>query len=91
MSGLSETTSLPPNIKLIGSTKNFRSRKPEFDQELTSWIERARSLKKDIIYVTFGSHATLNKNFIDFLYEGLKKIDILVIWSMKEGEIPEKN
>jgi len=31
----------------------------------------------------------MTQKFIDFLYEGLKKMDIAVIWSMKEGNIPE--
>ena len=41
--------------------------------------------------MSVGTLLKMPQNFIDFLYEGLKKMDIAVIWSMKEGNIPEEN
>lgn len=46
-------------------------------------------MKKDIIFITFGSIVELSQKFIDFLYQGLKKIDIAVIWGLRKGKIPQ--
>lgn len=47
-----------------------------------------KSLNKDIIYVTFGSVIKLSESFIKFLYDGLKKLNYAVIWSLSHGKLP---
>lgn len=90
--GLEKAASLPPNIKLIGPSIEIAPLDPAaFDSDLTEFLVKVRANNKNIIYVTFGSVLKLTQNFITYLYEGLKKTDEAVIWSLRDGQVPEDN
>ena len=61
------------------------------EPEISAWLEHVRKAGKRILYVTFGSMMKLSQSFIDFLYFGLKKSGLAVMWSLREGTIPEEN
>lgn len=50
-----------------------------------------KSKNKDIVYISFRSTLKISQKFINFLYEGLIKMNIAVLWSLREGALPEKN
>jgi UDP:flavonoid glycosyltransferase YjiC (YdhE family) len=85
--GLDKAVSLPPNFKLIGpSYEPPTPNSPKtLSPDLTQFLEKASSSKKPIVYVTFGSVLQLTQQFIKHLYEGLKKTDLAVIWSLRSG------
>lgn len=71
---------------MIGTTisQSIKSSKTNFEADFQTWLDSIPK-EKDIVYVTFGSLARFSQSFVDFLYEGLKKIDVAVIWSLREG------
>jgi hypothetical protein len=47
-----------------------------------------RFKKKDIVYITFGSTTDLSEEFIQNMYDGIKRTNYAFLWSLKKGELP---
>lgn len=90
--GLEEARSLPPNIKLVGPLKTKQLTEPKpLEKDLEEWLEKMRTKKKTVVYVTFGSLVELSAEFIADFYAGVKLTDYAYIWSLRNGELPEPN
>lgn len=90
--GLEDGQSLPSNFRLIGPAFEPLASDPSaLDADFRKFLDKARASDKDVVYVTFGSVLQLTQGFINHLYEGLKKTDLAVVWSLRDGDLPEQN
>ena len=91
--GLDNNLCLPPNYVLTGPLTKFSgdlaSSLQEKDPELNEWITEAQREGIPVAYVSIGTMVSWNKWEVEALYEGLKKLKIKVIWSMKNPKMFE--
>lgn len=88
--GLDQPISIPPNIKMIGLCVEKNKIQP-IPEDIKRWLKMVKQRNLKIIYVTFGSLLTASQQFINYLYYGLKKTGMAVLWSLKENNLPEEN
>lgn len=85
--GYDTAQSLPPNVRLVGPSFELSPPK-KLESELEEWLTTIRKDGKKVIYITFGSLVSLAQPFIEHLYYGLKRTDLAVIWSLRQGQLP---
>jgi len=51
------------------------------------WLDQAERDKIDVVYVSIGSECRWSQWSIDAIYEGLKKLGVKVVWSIRKQDL----
>ena len=81
---------VPPNFivtgPLVKSNDNLLSDLQKKDSKLFDWMNQ-KSEYSDIVYISLGSLVIWTDWEIKAIYNGLKKLNCKVIWSIKSKEV----
>lgn len=81
--GIERPRPLPPNVHMVGPI--FSRTMPPLDDSLREWLESSLD-STAIVYMAFGTLATLSFRQAKVLVEGLAKADIKVLWALPEKQ-----
>lgn len=92
--GLEPAVSTAPNIVFTGPLfdppTDLLPLLKQKDEKLSDWLDKALQDKQDVVYVSIGSEALWREWSVKAIFNGLKKLGVKVVWSLKdEFKIPE--
>ena len=58
--------------------------------KLFEWLEQCTKEDKKVIYITLGTMCKWSRWEIDAIYDGLKKLGVRAVWSLRGIEFPYK-
>mmetsp|Transcript_13813 Transcript_13813/g.23561 ORF Transcript_13813/g.23561 Transcript_13813/m.23561 type:complete len:237 (+) Transcript_13813:108-818(+) len=94
--GLNKQALLPPNIivtgPLIKDSSELLLELQTQHSELYEWLNKSKRDGKQVVYVSLGTVCQWNKWSVDAIFNGLKRLDVRVIWSLNNPDLlPTQN
>lgn len=89
--GLEKAVPLTPNYTVTGPLfkphGDLLADLEKKDPELLAWLNKAEADGIDVVYVSIGSECHWQQWSIDAIYEGLKKLGVRCVWSIRNNDL----